>query len=264
MSILSSTDNHQSAEPPSCGTIRVISNENLFENYNQLVNVVEEDEGEGGGGGGGCRDDDDDNGGGLMTKLEIDDDDNSDDVMMRHLLPPSLKYDRKSMSISVRSGRASSVESCENIICSPNLDDSNEDGSTTTPAAIHQQQHQQNGGDDGDASSSMDDDMDLPPLIPFTKNQIKDEPLIVPPPKAFVLRNPRGNQPRSYNIDALWAALMNVKAGESIYRASQIHKVPRKTLRNWMKRWDIKSSFPMPRQLRQAAEKKRLSKMDGL
>ncbi|XP_055714547.1 broad-complex core protein isoforms 1/2/3/4/5 isoform X1 [Phlebotomus papatasi] len=273
------SDNHQSAEAPSCGTIRVISNENLFENYNQLVNVVEEeDEGEGGGGDGGgscCRnddhDDDDDNGGSLMTKLEIDDDDNSDDIMMQHLIPPSLKYDRKSMSISVRSGRASSVESCENIICSPNLDDSNEDGSNTASIAICQPQHQrqrqqqqQNGGDDGDASSSMDDDMDLPPLIPFTKNQIKDEQLIVPPPKAFVLRNPRGNQPRSYNIDALWAALMNVKAGESIYRASQIHKVPRKTLRNWMKRWDIKSSFPMPRQLRQAAEKKRLSKMDGL
>jgi hypothetical protein len=38
------------------------------------------------------------------------------------------------------------------------------------------------------------------------------------PPVAFVLRNPRGNQPRTYNTDALWAALMDVKAGESIYR----------------------------------------------
>ncbi|XP_055593524.1 broad-complex core protein-like [Uranotaenia lowii] len=80
------------------------------------------------------------------------------------------------------------------------------------------------------------------------------------PPSAFVLRNPRGNQPRSYNTDALWAALMDVKAGESIYRASQIHKVPRKTLRNWMKRWDIKSAYPMPRQLKEAAEKKRIIK----
>lgn len=39
-----------------------------------------------------------------------------------------------------------------------------------------------------------------------------------PPPTTFVLRNPRGNQPRTYNTDALWAALMDVKAGESIYR----------------------------------------------
>uniref|UniRef100_A0A8D8F8E2 (northern house mosquito) hypothetical protein n=1 Tax=Culex pipiens TaxID=7175 RepID=A0A8D8F8E2_CULPI len=43
-------------------------------------------------------------------------------------------------------------------------------------------------------------------------------------------------------------------------RASQIHKVPRKTLRNWMKRWDIKSAYPMPRQLKEAAEKKRIIK----
>nr|XP_029707729.1 uncharacterized protein LOC115254371 isoform X5 [Aedes albopictus] len=83
---------------------------------------------------------------------------------------------------------------------------------------------------------------------------------VVIPPSAFVLRNPRGNQPRSYNTDALWSALMDVKAGESIYRASQIHKVPRKTLRNWMKRWDIKSAYPMPRQLKEAAEKKRIIK----
>lgn len=39
-----------------------------------------------------------------------------------------------------------------------------------------------------------------------------------PPPNSFVLRNPRGNQPRTYNTDSLWAALMDVKAGESIYR----------------------------------------------
>lgn len=40
-------------------------------------------------------------------------------------------------------------------------------------------------------------------------------------------------------------------------RASQIHGVPRKTLRNWMKRWHIKSVYPMPYQLKKAAEKKR-------
>lgn len=40
-------------------------------------------------------------------------------------------------------------------------------------------------------------------------------------------------------------------------RASQIHGVPRKTLRNWMKRWHIKSVYPMPYQLKKAAEMKR-------
>lgn len=49
-----------------------------------------------------------------------------------------------------------------------------------------------------------------------------------------------------------------------LYRASQVHKVPRKTLRNWMKRWDIKSSYPMPRQLRQAAEKRKVMSQENL
>lgn len=34
----------------------------------------------------------------------------------------------------------------------------------------------------------------------------------------FILRNPRGNQTRTYTTDNLWSALMDVKAGESIYR----------------------------------------------
>lgn len=39
-----------------------------------------------------------------------------------------------------------------------------------------------------------------------------------PLPSAVVLRNPRGNQPRTYSTDELYAALMDVKSGESIYR----------------------------------------------
>lgn len=83
-----------------------------------------------------------------------------------------------------------------------------------------------------------------------------------PPPNfpPFILRNPRGNQTRTYTTDNLWSALMDVKSGESIYRASQQHKVPRKTLRNWMKRCCIKSAYPMPSQLKEAAEKKKLQK----
>lgn len=41
------------------------------------------------------------------------------------------------------------------------------------------------------------------------------------------------------------------------HSASQKYNVPRKTLRNWMKRCDIKSVFPMPHQLKKAADRKR-------
>lgn len=46
----------------------------------------------------------------------------------------------------------------------------------------------------------------------------KEPKQLLPLPSAVVLRNPRGNQPRTYNTDALYAALMDVKSGESIYR----------------------------------------------
>lgn len=42
-------------------------------------------------------------------------------------------------------------------------------------------------------------------------------------------------------------------------RAAQTYSIPRKTLRNWMKRLHIKSQFPMPKQLKQAAERKKNS-----
>ncbi|GAB0100693.1 broad-complex core protein isoforms 1/2/3/4/5 [Sergentomyia squamirostris] len=198
-------DDANEASTYNCGSIRVVPNENLFDNYSGANMTDPED---------------------LLDIAKIEIEEQPD-----RLLPPSLKFNRKSMSISVRSSRSSSVEALENVVCSP------------------------------DAANGEDEDSLIPPLIPFTtKSDMMDE--FSSPPKAFVLRNPRGNQPRSYDIEALWAALMHVKAGESIYRASQIHKVPRKTLRNWMKRWDIKSSFPMPRQLRQAAEKKRMRKQD--
>ncbi|GLH03150.1 Uncharacterized protein GBIM_09054, partial [Gryllus bimaculatus] len=51
---------------------------------------------------------------------------------------------------------------------------------------------------------------------------------------------------RQYSNDNLWAALMDVKQGGSVYRASKEHGIPRKTLRNWMKRWNIKSVYSPP------------------
>ena len=57
---------------------------------------------------------------------------------------------------------------------------------------------------------------------------------------------PRVRPYRQYTNDNLWAALMAVKYGGSVYRASKEHGIPRKTLRNWMKRWNIKSQFAAP------------------
>ncbi|CAD0252814.1 unnamed protein product [Spodoptera exigua] len=68
------------------------------------------------------------------------------------------------------------------------------------------------------------------------------------------------NPNRRYSNEAMWAALMDVKKGGSIYRAAQTHKVPRKSLRNWMKRCHIKSSFPMPQQLKQFVENNKKQK----
>lgn len=42
--------------------------------------------------------------------------------------------------------------------------------------------------------------------------------LMNPLRSAVILRNPRGNQKRTYTTDALYAALMDVKSGESIYK----------------------------------------------
>jgi hypothetical protein len=39
--------------------------------------------------------------------------------------------------------------------------------------------------------------------------------------------------------------------------AAQNYNIPRKTLRNWMKRLHIKSKFPMPKQLAKAAQRKK-------
>ncbi|CAH2231593.1 jg17005 [Pararge aegeria aegeria] len=70
------------------------------------------------------------------------------------------------------------------------------------------------------------------------------------------------NPNRRYSNEAMWAALMDVKKGGSIYRAAQTHKVPRKSLRNWMKRCHIKSSFPMPQQLKQFVENSKRQRED--
>lgn len=180
-------------------------------------------------------------------------------------LPTSLKFNRNTMSISVKRtaikradrikrqtlqqpppppfGRKN-VTINEHIICSPllehmhNADPNDSDtanGSRTQPS--HYGRMRKNAGnsyhnddlDNGvyDAADNIDGDhvdhgdssalkrsrdqwqsSRLMELI-RTKDQLRS---------AVVLRSPRGNQPRSYNTDALYSALMDVKAGESIYR----------------------------------------------
>ncbi|XP_055625272.1 broad-complex core protein isoforms 1/2/3/4/5-like [Toxorhynchites rutilus septentrionalis] len=338
--------NASSSPPPSSsssllsiltrGSIRVKSNENLFENYKQQQehkNVDKSasrkhvyscygdgDDGDGGGGGGG-------------SSGSVDGGTDSSTIG----LPSSLVYNRNTMDIYVKpkkddgggastasnpdisledAGSELSTDGYENIICSPNFSqisgkmmNSYQDDDYDDDFDI-QIIPDDNSLMNGESEGGGDDEIVYPPpLLPYGNPETSitrvsfgksmrtngGPGLLKPlkqsrqsrgrggrllarlpressasrmplangaaiPPSAFVLRNPRGNQPRSYNTDALWSALMDVKAGESIYRASQIHKVPRKTLRNWMKRWDIKSAYPMPRQLKEAAEKKRIIK----
>ena len=63
---------------------------------------------------------------------------------------------------------------------------------------------------------------------------------------------PRARFYRQYSEASLWAALMEVSSGESVYKASRKHGVPEKTVRDWMKRLNIQSQFSAP-YLRRAA-----------
>lgn len=65
---------------------------------------------------------------------------------------------------------------------------------------------------------------------------------------------PRARFYRQYSEASLWAALMEVSSGESVYKASRKHGVPEKTVRDWMKRLNIQSQFSAP-YLRRAASR---------
>lgn len=225
---------------------------------------------------------------------EYDDDDG--DEIVEPQLPPSLKYNSNTMTISVKpitamkrsnqsrnnekvtrtsdtqndAGTSNmSTENFENIICSPNLIEiPYMDDEYDVDDDMQQQEHHDASYicDDAEMSNAAlsNSDEPMPRLIPFglLQTQIKDESagyhdnmpknlfassayrrsmahnngksfnrkILLkkgmtllnnggsPSPSAVVLRNPRGNQPRTYTTDALYAALMDVKEGESIYR----------------------------------------------
>lgn len=64
---------------------------------------------------------------------------------------------------------------------------------------------------------------------------------------------PRARFYRQYSEASLWATLMEVSSGESVYKASRKHGVPEKTVRDWMKRLNIQSQFSAPYLKRAAA-----------
>ncbi|KAK6644962.1 hypothetical protein RUM43_001238 [Polyplax serrata] len=56
---------------------------------------------------------------------------------------------------------------------------------------------------------------------------------------------------KQYTMANMWAALERIEQGLSVYRASIEYGVPRKTLRNWMKKYNIMSYFDLRRQQRE-------------
>lgn len=164
-------------------------------------------------------------------------------------LPTSLKFNRNTMSIFVKRTTATAVattktidqrftkrnhtdfcDDSENIICSPNFGVIRRDFNETTNGASqstsnehHFEQFNVNHTDDGYTKmyQSTDDDDELRTMTRGDKRSNRFMELLKykdPLRSAVVLRSPRGNQPRSYTTDALYAALMDVKSGESIYR----------------------------------------------
>lgn len=207
-------------------------------------------------------------------------------------LPPSLRYNSQVMDISVTpfsisASRNVSLSSKkvrrengpQTIMCTPSMDDLSssidclqQNGDTEDMFYDETALFEPN-NDDDDIGHEFQSYI---PLSNFSQIQNKSKlPKLLPKPQFFgnpnnknvrnnktallkpLLRSPRGNQSRTYTEKELINALNEVKAGVSIYKAAQKYRVPRKTLRNWMQRWKIKSAYPMPAQLQRAAEKRR-------
>ncbi|GAB0100380.1 hypothetical protein DMENIID0001_164130 [Sergentomyia squamirostris] len=64
------------------------------------------------------------------------------------------------------------------------------------------------------------------------------------PPQDFAL--PRTGHQRSFDEKTMWSAMMGVKNGLPINKASRMYKIPYPTLQQYVKRHGIKSSYPAP------------------
>lgn len=207
-------------------------------------------------------------------------------------LPASLRFNKKAMDISIKPRKRGSIKGectfgpnmkyqkdseISEIVCMPNMEEFG-----GLPEEMDDLE------DDDDVmicNEFLQEDIDISnfeqaPLLQYsaqnqmrlnravTYTRIAPKPSMMsnghPPEEVekhllqgLYLRNPRGSHARTYTQEELFMALNAIKQGLSIYRASQQFKVPRKTLRNWMKRWQIKSVYPMPAQLKRAAEKRK-------
>lgn len=265
------------------GQIRVKSIENLFENYKTkadgqgrvIINVDEP-----------------------LASNDNEKNEEEESVMLDDIiLPPSLRFNKKAMHISIKPRKNSTSEQSgctfgpnmsydthtteddiSEIVCMPTMEEL-----ASLPEGIESMDDMDQDvmicneflQDDVDASQfeqtplfqySEQNQQRLNHFVSYTRiapkaksisnghsSEETDKQLL----KGIYLRNPRGNHPRNYTQEELFMALNAIKGGLSIYRASQQYKVPRKTLRNWMKRWQIKSVYPMPAQLKRAAEKRK-------
>lgn len=166
------------------------------------------------------------------------------------LLPTSLKFNRNTMSISVKRtaikmadrlkrrrlqqpppppssfGRRN-VTINENIICSPqfeHLQDVDPNDSDAANGNYGNSYHDDDDDDIDNGECGAADDIDGSSELKMARDQRQSSRLMElirtkdQLRSAVVLRSPRGNQPRQYTTDALYSALMDVKAGESIYR----------------------------------------------
>lgn len=79
------------------------------------------------------------------------------------------------------------------------------------------------------------------------KGNIKQEP------DSLKLKKPSARRScyKQYTMASMWAALERIEQGLSVYRASLEYGVPRKTLRNWMKKYNILSYFDLRKQERE-------------
>ena len=75
----------------------------------------------------------------------------------------------------------------------------------------------------------------FPPTSPNTKGS--------PPGKSSMISSAPVRRYKQYSEDSLQAALKEIMGGQSINRSSMKHNIPARTLRDWMKRLNIKSVF---------------------
>lgn len=135
-------------------------------------------------------------------------------IQSEPVLPKSLRFNRNTMSISINHSKneilhksfepdyVMSNTELESITCLPTL------------AKLHSELITDLNKTSEDLNAEDVIKTKSHKLLHYIKSKCTNDPLR----RAVILRCPRGNQPRNYTTDSLYAALMDVKSGESIYR----------------------------------------------